>query len=46
MKKKTKGLTLRQALRNIQVVEAMNSQLERNITEAPVFGFGFCSLAC
>lgn len=44
MKKKVGGLTLTQALRNIQALEAMNSQLERNLPEEPVLSLGFSRL--
>lgn len=44
MKEKTKGMTYRQALHNVAVVEAMNRQLERNMPEGAVMGFGFSRL--
>ena len=42
--KKAEGLTVRAALRNIQTVEEMNRQLERNMPDKTVLDFGFSRL--
>jgi len=42
---KSKGLTVRAALRNIQTVEEMNRQLERNMPDKTVLDFGFSRLS-
>jgi DNA polymerase-3 subunit delta' len=44
IKNKAKELTLRSALANVKVIEEMNRQLERNIPDGTVLGFGFSRL--
>jgi DNA polymerase-3 subunit delta' len=45
LRAKSRALSYRQALRNVETVLAMNRQLESNIAESAVLGHGFCLLA-
>lgn len=45
LKRAAVGISVRDALRNIGVVETMARQLERNMPEEPVFELGFTQLA-
>lgn len=44
LKNSAKNLSYRAALRNVQIVEEMNRQLERNLQESTVLDFGFSRL--
>ena len=44
LKRKAERLTVGQALQNVELVERMNRDLERNLFEGPVLGYGFCRL--
>lgn len=44
LKQRAGALSMRQALRNVEIIEDMNRRLERNVTESPVLELGFSQL--
>jgi len=44
LRRKARGMTCRTALRNVEITENMNRQLEENVSEEAVFCFGFSRL--